>query len=44
MQAYASNPWNENAVDTKIRNFIMKTEQDDVDGYGEIRCSGYTVA
>ena len=36
MQAFASNPWNDNAVDTKIRNFIIQTEQDDVDGNGEL--------
>ena len=36
LEAYASNPWSENAVNTKIRNLIIKTEQDDVDGNGEI--------
>ena len=36
MQAYASNPWSDNAVNTKIRNFMMKTEKDDVDGKGEM--------
>ena len=32
MIAYGSNPWDTNAVNTKIRNFVVKTEQDDVDG------------
>ena len=43
MQAFASNPWNDNAVDTKIRNFIIQTEQDDVDGSGELSDVSYSL-
>ena len=33
MVAYGAAPWSSHAVNTKIRNFVVKTEQDDVDGY-----------